>query len=156
MKIYESYPPNYNDIFNALGNVAVFKPVFAYSPDIYNPFKRELTADVIHHEQVHIQQQSVFTDPQIWYVKYLYDKDFRFKQELEAYGSQYQFGKKVVMETQRELNKDGKRIEAGATKIVDAFLDSLAGELSGDAYGNLCSFGEARNKIRRQPLLDVS
>lgn len=132
MKQSKAYPPNYKELTDVLGDVSEFKPVFAYGDTIFNPFNREITPDVEYHEQVHSNQQANFTSPEIWYIKYLNDAEFRLAQEIEAYGGQYAFGKERVSQN----------------RLLDAFLDSLAFELSGKAYGSLISFGEARSKIR--------
>ena len=133
IKVIKSFPPNYSQIVETLGDVSKSLPVFAYGEYIYNPFDREITKDVEEHEAVHLAQQAKFTSPDIWYSSYLTDKGFRLQQEIEAYGWQYAFGKERVKNN----------------KLRDAFLDSLAVELSGEAYGKLLSFGEARIKINK-------
>lgn len=130
--IRDSFPPNYEQIVFALGDVSKHRPVFAYAPDIYNPFKREITKDVEHHELVHIQRQGIYTSPDVWYNSYLWDKDFRLNEERIAYGEQYVFGCQFV--TNAKLRK--------------AFLEHLARELCGDAYGNLCTYQQAEQMIR--------
>lgn len=133
MKISKELPPNYQQIVQALGDVSQYKPIFCYGNIIYNPFKREITADIEHHESIHSRQQSQFTDPDMWYARYLTDSQFRLEQELEAYGEQYVFGITRVKNN----------------KLRDAFLDDLCFSLSGESYGNLISFGEARSKLRQ-------
>lgn len=133
MKIKNERPPNYQEIVNALGDVSKSNPVFCYGDTIYNPFKREITPDVEHHELIHSIQQSQFTSPDMWYMRYLSDPQFRLDQEIEAYGNQYVFGCRYVKNN----------------KLRKAFLGELAGELSGEAYGNLLSYGEAESKIRQ-------
>ena len=148
MRVIQDFPPNYQDIVAVLGDVSKSNPVFCYGDIIYNPFKREITPDVEYHESIHARQQAQFTTPDMWYMRYLTDRDFRFVQEIEAYGEQFKFGKERVKSVQADLVQKGQRLSGGASKITDAFLDSLATELSGEAYGTLCSFGEARSKIR--------
>ena len=87
MKIKESYPPNYEIIKLTLNPPP--HAVFCYGDTIHNPSKRELLPDLIHHEEVHSKQQD--NNPDLWYNRYLTDKDFRLDQELEAYASQYNF-----------------------------------------------------------------
>ena len=75
--VKEKYPPNYSQLIEAFGDLTKYQPVFAYAPYIYNPFKRNLTPDVLHHELIHIEDQSTFTSPEIWYAKYIYDPHLR-------------------------------------------------------------------------------
>lgn len=89
MKIVTGYPPNYQllkDFFNPPETT-----VFAYNGTIYNPQGGELHQDVIKHEEVHLKQQKQFATPDLWYTKYIYDKEFRLEQELEAYAVQLNF-----------------------------------------------------------------
>ena len=132
MKILNQKPQNYSQIVEALGDVSKYNPVFCYGDTIYNPFGREITPDVERHESIHSRQQAQFTSPDDWYSRYLTDKKFRYEMELEAYSEQYSFGKEIVKKN----------------KLTDAFLDSLASELCGEAYGLGLTFGEARSKIR--------
>lgn len=130
MKVIEDFPPNYQDILAALGDVSKAKPVFCYGDTIYNPFRRKITIDVEHHEEVHARQQG--DDPALWYVKYLMDRSFRLSQEIEAYGAQYHFAK-------------SKGVKG---KLLSWLQDNLAWNLSGEAYGKLITYGEAVSKIR--------
>lgn len=132
MKEVNAYPPNYQDIISFLGEVKEFNPIFCWGDIIYNPFGRKLTKDVIIHEQTHSRQQSSFTSPELWYVKYLQDPEYRLQCEIEAYGIQYYFAKQNGV----------------SGKLLEWLKDRLANELSGKAYGNLLSFGEAVSKIR--------
>jgi len=129
LEIKEDYPPNYLEIQSVLGNVGVYKPIFCYGKVIYNPFKREITPDIEIHEQVHSKQQGDY--PDVWYYKYLHDRDFRTKQEIEAYGAQYAFAKRFVK---------GEVLEWALTNMAEA--------LSGSIYDTGLSLGEAESKIR--------
>lgn len=130
MKIVEVFPPNINEINNALGDCSKSKPVYCYGSTIYNPYKRVITPDVEIHEQVHSRQQGQF--PEIWWEQYFVDKEFRLNQEIEAYGTQYDY----VL----------KHIEQG--KLRRWMLEKLSMELSGSAYGNLISYAKAESRIR--------
>lgn len=127
MKISEKYPPNYDEIVQALGKVD--GAVFCYGDTIYNPFKRNITPDIEVHEAVHMKQQGNM--PEVWYMKYLYDPKFRLEQEIQAYGEQYAFIKKYMK---------GDLLAWGLEKMAQA--------LSGKEYGNLLSYNEAEAKIR--------
>ena len=130
MKTTTAFPPNYRDIVDHLGDVSKARPLFCYGDTIYNPFKREITKDFEHHEYIHSIQQG--ENPEVWYYKYLRDPAFRLQQELEAYGEQYRLA---------ILNK-------APPQIRDWCLETLARELSNEAYGNLLTFNEAKSKIR--------
>jgi hypothetical protein len=133
MKISNKFPPNYQEIVNALGDVSKYNPVFCYGDTIFNPFERKMTPDVEHHETIHSRQQEKFTNPDMWYMLYLSDPQFRLEQEIEAYGEQYSFGCNYVKNN----------------KLRKVFLEALARELSGEAYGNLIPYAIAESKIRR-------
>lgn len=130
MKVLDTYPPNYQNIRITLGDVSSVKPIFCYGKTIHNPFAREVTDDIILHEFIHSKQQG--DNPENWWNMYLSNKEFRLDQEAEAYGAQYKFAK-----------------ERGVRGSMLSWLkEKLAFELSGSAYGNLCSFGEAQSRIR--------
>lgn len=127
MKISDSFPPNIQDIRARL--VVHGDVIFCYGDTIYNPSKKELTEDLIVHEQVHSEQQGNL--PDVWWFRYLNDDGFRLSQEIEAYGAQYALVKSKTHGTLREW-----------------ILDRMADALSGDVYGNLLTFAEAKSKIR--------
>lgn len=92
MKILIAYPKNYIEIKRALNppNDAIF----CYGGKIFNPSKQEIPPDIQWHEAVHSRQQKIYPSPDIWWTKYLLDKEFRQEQELAAFASQLQFIKK--------------------------------------------------------------
>lgn len=128
MKIVKSFPPNIETIR------AILEPtpdaVYAYGDTIYNPSGKELSPDIILHENIHSKQQGI--NPEGWWAQYLADCNFRFKEELEAYGHQYAFAQEHVR------NK----------KLLEWAKESMALALSSEAYGRLCTYGEAESKIR--------
>ena len=94
MKIRDKeYPPNFNEIrqFNPPKNA-----YFPYYPDIYNPGGKEIPEDIIFHEKCHLAQQTKFPSPDIWWTKWLVDKQFRQEQEVEAFALQVQWIKKHI------------------------------------------------------------
>ena len=119
-------------LVSALGDLAFYKPVFCYGDTIYNPFNREITPDIEQHEMVHQKQQSGYSSTDMWYNMYITDSKFRLEQEIEAYGEQFLFAK-----------NHGIR-----GTMLEWLKDKLARELSGGAYGNIISYGEAVSKIR--------
>ncbi len=93
MKIITAYPPNWNDI------KTIDPPkdaVFPYGEIIYNPSGEEIPPDIQFHEQIHIKQQKAFPSPDIWWTKWLLDKDFRKEQEEIAFTQQCLFVKKFM------------------------------------------------------------
>lgn len=132
MKIVEDYPPNFNHIIEVFGDIEEFTPIFCYGDTIFNPFKIKITPDLEAHERVHSYQQMKFATPDAWWIKYLYDKDFRLEQEIEAYGTQYALA-----------------MQSGVRgKMLDWVKENIARSLSCGLYGNLLSYGEAESKIR--------
>lgn len=130
MEIENKLPPNYSEIIKYLSPNK--EATFCYGDKVYNPSKKELQPDIIRHEEVHQAQQKKYTSPDIWWQKYLTDKDFRLSQEIEAYGEQYKYAK-----------------ERGVTgKLLEWVKDKMAMALSGDEYGNMISYGQAVSKIR--------
>ena len=94
--------------------------------------KSDLPQHLIVHETTHIRQQAKM-GVEKWWDRYFEDEKFRFSQELEAYRNQY----KYITEN---YNDD---------KIITMLLKSLAKDLSGYIYGNLCSFKEALSLIKK-------
>lgn len=130
MNIIQGFPPNFSLIERYFGNVSEHNPVFSYGGCIYNPYKVDITPDIVFHENIHCNQQG--NDSESWWIKYLTDSPFRLEQEIEAYGAQYAF----IIST------------SIPTKFKDWVKDKIAAALSGPLYGNLISYGEAESKIR--------
>ena len=90
IKIEQTYPPNYAricDRFPVVRNVP--DALFVWDKTIHNPHKIKLLDHVVIHETVHSYQQN--GDPETWYAKYFWDTEFRLRQEVEAYGTQFAF-----------------------------------------------------------------
>jgi hypothetical protein len=87
MKIVKEHPPNFADISRILHPPPT--AVFPYGDTIYAPQGGDIPADILFHETIHQKQQG--DNPEKWWAHYLYDKDFRYQQELEAYAKQYHF-----------------------------------------------------------------
>ena len=136
MKISTERPPIYDEA-NKLFKIEELglKPCFAYGSTIYNPFNVIIDADLEAHEAVHSGRQG--DNPKEWWDQYLADRDFRLQEEILAYAAQL----KVLY--QNAPNAHGR----------DYYLDKVSEALSGNLYGNLCTFGEARSKIRRASMV---
>lgn len=131
MKIVEKFPPNYQDIVNAFGDIERHKPVFAWGDTLYNPFKVTVTPDLEAHEEAHSKRQNNF--PEVWWQKYLIDPKFRLEEEIVGYGEQM-----LYLKTIPEM----------PSKLLEWFKEKTAQALSSSLYGNLCTYGEAVSKIR--------
>lgn len=102
--------------------------IFAVYPHIHSKFA--ITDDLIEHELVHIQQQSIGVDK--WWQIYFDDPPQRLIWELEAYKVQYQFLKRRNTMNKSELFKR---------------VQFWAGLLSGKTYGHLISLQDAIKEI---------
>lgn len=127
MNILYEYPPN----FDKIKEVFPIKEdtVFTYGDTIYSPKRQKITPDLIIHEDVHVKQQ---VDPELWWNKYLKDKEFRLSQELEAYRAQYKFLCGVISDRNRR----------------GICLHTIASHLSSDMYGNIISYSDAIKAIK--------
>lgn len=131
MKILEQFPPNYEEIRKSLGDVEKSRPIFAFGETLYNPFKIAITPDIEAHEEAHMKRQGRM--PEIWWQKYLFDKEFRLEEEVIGYGTQYAFLKRMP-----HMN----------SKLLEWFREKMGQALSGPLYKLDISYGEAMSKIR--------
>ncbi len=130
MKVVSDFPPNYRDIVDALGDVTAHQPIFCYGETIYNPFGRTVTEDLQAHERAHSTRQR--GKPDIWWMQYLYDAQFRLQEEIIGYGAQYAYAK-------------SKGVHG---KVLEWALDHMARSLSGPLYGHIISWNDAKCKIK--------
>ena len=127
------YPPNKTEIEQVLGLYE--DSVYCWGDILYAPElkrKEDLPEDVLVHEQIHQKQQEPYGSPEAWWAKYLYNKEFRQEQEVEAFREQYRFVK------ERTLNK-----------IAKLCLFDLADNLRNPMYGLSLSHQEAEYLIRK-------
>ena len=131
MKVIKDYPPNYEDIVEAIPSVADNKNVvFAYGDKIYAPrVKGKVRKDVRVHEEQHMRQQG--DDPESWWARYLDDVEFRLSQEIDAYRKQYVYYVKK--------NHDVRKRED--------FLRGITKTLSGELYDNMITQKQALDLI---------
>lgn len=99
--------------------------IFAYNNTIYT--SNDLPDDFIAHEKVHLRQQNNIGCDN-WVSLYLRDKDFRLKQELEAY--RYQL---------TQIKDKNKR-----SKAQTEFCTILSSEM----YGNMIDLEEAKALLK--------
>ncbi len=130
MNILYEYPPNWTEIKQVLPvQVPTF---FCYGDTIYSPHVKEVPEDIIYHEAVHANQQRQYPSPDIWWTKYLYDKNFRKNQELEAYSAQYLWLK-----------------EHAGGKVAKLALEEMADGLASPLYQLQVTKHQAETMIRK-------
>lgn len=135
MKVSFEKPPVYdeaNKIFkleeNGIG------AVFTYGDTCYNPFGVPLTAELIRHEETHMEQQEGHPDvAAVWWKRFVQDPQFRVDQEAEAYGAQY----KLYCQQHKDRNSRAK------------YLWQIATLLAGPMYGNVIKHAEAMALIKQ-------
>jgi len=99
--------------------------IFTYGDTIYTS-TGDISYGLIAHEITHVFQQTEIGKEE-WWKKYLKDKEFRFKEELQAYKNQHECYKR--------------------NGVAEAEIDRIAEDLSGKNYGNVVSFEEAKKLI---------
>ena len=129
VKIIKEWPPFIEDII-AAGLKPASTTVFPYGLTIYNPSGLDIPDDIMIHEAVHIAQQG--ENPADWWKRYIFDKNFRLSQEIEANREQYKFICKIFKDR-------NQRVRA---------LDKIAKNMSGEIYGNMISYLEALKAIK--------
>src|SRR5258707_7052467 len=125
--VFNAFPPNYDEIQEK------FHPsmdtVFTYAPCVYSPDGRLLPVHLVEHEKVHLEQQGIA--PELWWRKYLEEKEFRLSQELPAFRAQYKYMKKSIKD-KNQLYYELRR---------------LSSFLSSEKYGSMISRSEAETQI---------
>jgi hypothetical protein len=135
MKIVKEYPPNMEEIKKAFDiDFNLYKPVFAYGDKLYNPFNIPVDIFLLTHEMTHQKQQG--DDPEGWWRQYCRDFGFRLIQEMEAYRVQY----RLFCSQFKDRNKQAR------------YADSIARNVSGKMYGNVISYVEALNILKKGKL----
>jgi hypothetical protein len=87
IKIKRGLPPNYQLLakhFPMKGG-----EIFTYGNKIYTSGR--LSKSLLAHEKTHVRQQLKM-GVEVWWEKYILDKEFRFQQELEAHRVEYMMG----------------------------------------------------------------
>lgn len=132
MEIIKASPPN-ADVLRAFFPITdpSFNPLFAFGDLLYNPNSIDIPEDVMFHEQIHSDQQRACTSPEVWWNKYIFDRDFRLNQEVEAYAAQYRFLKPFL-----------------SNSILKQALFEFASNLSGPLYQLGITYSQAESMIR--------
>lgn len=107
--------------------------IFTYGDTLYNPFRIQLTTELIRHEETHMEQQEAHPDiAKTWWKRYIQDSQFRLEQEAEAYGAQYN------LYCQQHKDKNSRF----------RYLFEIAGHLSSPMYGSIITRSEAQKLIK--------
>lgn len=133
MQILFEKPPNYDELKELFKLDKKTTTFFSYGDCVYSPDGKAPTADLIAHEETHLEQQgNDRTAAKIWWMRYVADPAWRIEQEAEAYGAQYKFycGR----------NKD--------KNYRFRYLNGLASHLAGPMYGKAVKHQEAIQKIK--------
>ncbi len=112
MRIVKENSPNIEEL-------KLFFPIdgnqyFPFGDKLYNPSGEEIPPDILHHEGIHSKQQG--DNSMWWWHEYIINRDFRLKQEVEAYAKQYLFVKKLYK------NK-------GVKEALEEFAENLSSPL---------------------------
>jgi len=133
VKIVNDYPPNIQTIrkfFDIKGQGVVF----CWGSTLYVPNGGKIEKHLLAHEETHERQMKGW-DPEEWWKNYLTDKKFRLAREVEAYRNQYKYIKVNLVKDRNKLSK---------------VLDEMAEGLSGQVYGCMVSFKEAKKLIENR------
>jgi hypothetical protein len=89
MLIKPNFPPGF-DAIDARFNIRNrgLTPIFAFAPDVWNPFGVAIGPELVAHEQVHIMRQG--QDPAAWWKRYIAEDNFRLAEEVFAHIAEYE------------------------------------------------------------------
>lgn len=138
MRIVVAKPPNFAEIdavFHIGDRLEELGVLFAYGDAIYNPTGGKISESLMAHETVHIRRQSA-VGPTSWWRGYLDNPKFRLDEEIPAHQAEYL---KFCETHPGGLARAQRRI----------VLHHIAARLSGDLYGNLIRYQDARGIIKR-------
>ena len=68
--------------------------IVVWGDTIYSRY--EIPDHILVHEKVHVKQQRNKLRGLWWWMGYVFDSEFRYEQELEAYKAQYRFARKII------------------------------------------------------------
>lgn len=129
LKKKNEFPPNYQFITDYLP-LTGHKPVFCFGDTIFNPHNIDIPEDLEWHEMVHSQQQG--TKPDVWWIRYCTDVEFRLEQEVMAFNSQWRFVHKNI-----------------GYKAATACLEESASILCSSLYSLSLNYYQAYTLIRK-------
>lgn len=111
------------------------KHVVAFGDTIHS--KYQIPSDLFEHECAHLEMQGYSKVRAVaWWARYLFSKKFRMREEVLGYGAQLR-------------HIDGALREKHEAHKFDMYYDRAADELSSHLYGHMCTYGEAKDALRR-------
>lgn len=132
MRVLKDVPPNFDVIAAALPAARGPNILFCYGDIIYNPGGLPIVPWLIEHEKTHsIRQGDTAASIEAWWEKYMFDKKFRFGEELPAHIIEYAAFKGFI-------KGDNKRKHE---------LRAIAQRLAGPLYSVGMAPAEARRAI---------
>lgn len=133
MRVLNEKPPNWEEINKLFQLPEGQSTFFSWGDCCYNPSGTPMTAELIRHEETHLEQQGHSrVAAKIWWDRFLLDPEWRVEQEAEAYGEQYKF--------YCTQNKDKNwRFK---------YLHGIATHLASPMYGSVIKHSQAMKKIK--------
>lgn len=130
-RIVRGVPPNVDAIAKVFPQARKLGTIFAWGDTVYvNDTTADLSPQLRAHEAVHCQRQLEI-GIEVWWDRYLTDREFMFQEELIAHRAEYGAIK--------GLEKDRNRLSA--------HLNTIAGRLASPLYGNVVTLSEAKQLI---------
>jgi len=93
VRVVYSAPPMIDEI-DAVFGVKGKPIIFAWGDRIYNPMAVDVRPELLAHERVHGDRQKLLhvdlaTAVEIWWRRYLFDRDWRLAEEIPAHRAEY-------------------------------------------------------------------
>lgn len=101
MKISNEKPAIFKKCQEAFGVDWDSGVIIAYGDTVYTKSKG-ISPDLIVHEMTHIRQQEQI-GKDVWWDRYIADKDFRLQQEMEAYENQCKYIRTHIMNIKKRI-----------------------------------------------------
>ena len=131
LKISFNNPPNYKVLTKRFPAIKHnMNVVFTYGDTLYVLTDRNVSEELMTHEEVHSKRQLKM-GAEKWWIEYCNSEEFRLAEELEAYRAQY----KYMLDNYNRHDRRGG-------------LQRIAGDLSSAIYGNIVTKVEAEELIK--------
>lgn len=120
MKIEIANPPLFDEILKVFPKAAGPGVIFAWGDTIFNPSGIEIPPALLAHEEVHGHRQrnlsydSVSSNVEEWWQKYLADPEFRYNEELHAHAAELNSLKRSV----KDRNQRARLMQATAVRLL--------------------------------------
>jgi hypothetical protein len=106
-------PPNFDQILAAFPDADKPGVIFAFGEHIYNPSGKIIPAPLVAHEHVHLDNQKMYVNPELWWTMYIEDPEFRYKEELYAHVAEFK-----AQLAGLDRNRKSKLLMATAARLV--------------------------------------